>query len=456
MTDRRKRHRRLGALLAGAALAMSTETAWADTTLTIGTVNNADMVRMQALSGDYEKSHPGVHLNWVVLEENTLRQRLTTDIATHGGQFDVITIGAYEAPLWGAQRWLKPLDHLPADYEADDLLKNVREQLTVDGHLYAVPFYAEASITYYRTDLFARANLTMPDQPTWDQIRGFAQKLHDPAHGVYGICLRGKAGWGENMALLGTMVNSWGGRWFDEHWKPQIDTPPWHQAVNFYVDLLKHYGPPGPSDNGFNENLALFAAGRCAMWVDASVGGGTVANPKESQVAGRVGFARSPHQVTDKGSSWLWVWSLAIPSSSRRADAARDFILWATSRPYARKVAERYGAESTPPGTRESTYANPDYLVAAPFAKVTYDSLKAVDPAHPTLLPVPYKGIQIVSIPEFQAVATLVGRQIAGALAGRGNVDTLLHVAQGAVDRTMKRAGYYDNKPVIQKQEATP
>ncbi|TCV92408.1 sorbitol/mannitol transport system substrate-binding protein [Luteibacter rhizovicinus] len=429
--------------------------ALADTTLTIGTVNNADMVRMQALSSEYEKSHAGVHLNWVVLEENTLRQRLTTDIATHGGQFDVVTIGAYEAPLWGAQHWLQPLDNLPASYDVNDIFANVREQLTVDKHLYAVPFYAEASITYYRSDLFAQHGLTMPPSPTWDQMRDFAAKLHDPEHGMYGICLRGKAGWGENMALLGTIVNSYGGRWFDEQWRPQIDTPPWHQAVNFYVGLLSKYGPPGPSDNGFNENLALFAAGRCAMWVDASVGGGTVSDPKESRVAGKVGYARAPHQVTDRGSAWLWVWSLAIPASSKQTDAARDFILWATSREYLELVAARYGEAATPPGTRESTYASQAYLKAAPFAQVTYDSLRAVDPAHPTLLPVPYKGIQIVSIPEFQAVASLVGRLVAGALAGRGNVDDVLHTSQNAVNRTMKRAGYYD-APVVPKKEAQP
>jgi polyol transport system substrate-binding protein len=415
----------------------------ADVTLTVGTVNNADMVRMQALSAEYERGHPGVHLNWVVLEENTLRQRLTTDIATHGGQFDVMTIGAYEAPLWGAQKWLQPLDNLPADYELGDLFPNVREQLTVDGRLYAVPFYAEASITFYRKDLFAARGLAMPERPTWHEVRDFAAKLHDPEHGTYGVCLRGKAGWGENMALLGTIVNAHGGRWFDEQWRPQLDTPPWRQAVSFYVDLLSRYGPPGPSDNGFNENLALFAGGRCAMWVDASVAGGILVDPKESKVADKVGFARAPQQVTDRGSSWLWVWSLAIPASSRQVPAARDFILWATSRPYLQRVGERYGVASTPPGTRLSTYQSPAYMGAAPFAQVTFDSLRAVDPAHPTLLPVPYKGVQLVSIPEFQAVATLVGRLIAGTLAGRGKVDDVLTTCQNAVGRTMKRAGYY-------------
>ncbi|WP_394824617.1 ABC transporter substrate-binding protein [Pendulispora albinea] len=403
------------------------------------------MVRMQALSSEYERAHPGLRLNWVILEENTLRQRLTTDISTHGGQFDVMTIGAYEAPLWGAQQWLQPLDGLPADYELSDLFPNVREQLTAGGHLYAVPFYAEASITFYRKDLFAARGLTMPERPTWQQIRELAAALHQPDRGVYGICLRGKAGWGENMALLGTLVNAYGGRWFDPDWRPQIDTPPWHEAVSFYIDLLGRYGPPGPSDNGFNENLALFAAGRCAMWVDASVAGGTLVDPKESTVAAKVGFARAPQQVTDRGSSWLWVWSLAIPASSRQTQAARDFILWATSRAYLRKVGERYGVASTPPGTRLSTYEAPEYMAAAPFAKVTFDSLRAVDPAHPTLLPVPYKGIQLVSIPEFQAVATLVGRMVAGALTGRGQVDHVLRTCQNAVERTMKRAGYYRN-----------
>src|SRR5882762_5566152 len=178
-----------------AAVLLLGKEAWADASLTIGTVNNADMVRMQSLSGEYEATHPGVHLNWVVLEENTLRQRLTTDIATHGGQFDVVTIGAYEAPLWGAQRWLTPLDDLPTDYQLDDLFPTVRSQLTVDGHLFAVPFYAEASITFYRKDLFRARALTMPEQPTWQEVRDFAAKLHDPAHGTYGVCLRGKAGW---------------------------------------------------------------------------------------------------------------------------------------------------------------------------------------------------------------------------------------------------------------------
>ncbi|MHC1480390.1 ABC transporter substrate-binding protein [Frateuria aurantia] len=415
----------------------------AATTLTIGTVNNADMVRMQALTPDYEASHPGVKLHWVVLEENTLRQRLTTDIATGSGQFDVMTIGAYETPLWGSRHWLSPLDHLPADYGVDDLLPNVRAQLTENGHLYALPFYAEASITFYRKDLFKAHGLEMPATPSWQQIRTFADQLNDPEHGVYGICLRGKAGWGENMAIIGSMANAFGGRYFDMQWQPQFDTPPWHQAVRFYVDMLRKDGPPGVSANGFNESLALFAAGKCALWVDASVAGGVLTDRKQSQVADTVGFTRAPHAVTDRGSSWQYIWSLAVPVSSRQQAAATEFIAWATSRAYRDLVASRDGLAASPPGTRLSTYQNPAYMQQVPFAKVTLDSLLAVDPVKPTLLPVPYKGIQFATIPEFQAIGSLVGREISGVLAGRGDVDEVLRVSQQAVTRTMRRAGYY-------------
>ena len=143
---------------------------YADTTLTIATVNNSDMIRMQRLAKTFETQHPDIKLNWVVLEENVLRQRLTTDIATQGGQFDVLTIGMYEASLWGAKGWLSPMKDLPASYDIDDVFPSVRDGLSVKGQLYALPFYAESSMTYYRTDLFKAAGLDMPEKPTWTQI----------------------------------------------------------------------------------------------------------------------------------------------------------------------------------------------------------------------------------------------------------------------------------------------
>ena len=261
----------------------STALAQADT-LTIATVNNSDMIIMQELSSQWEEA-TGHELNWVVLEENVLRQRVTTDIATSGGQFDIITIGSYEAPIWGAQGWLVGLNDLGDDYHYDDLFDSVRNGLSHDGTLYAVPFYAESSFTFYRTDLFEAAGLEMPEQPTYEQIAEFAAALHDADNDLYGICLRGKPGWGENMAFVSTLVNAFGGRWFDEEWQPQLTSEPWVNAINYYVDLMNNYGPPGASTNGHNENRALFASGNCAMWIDATSAAGYIYNPSESQVA---------------------------------------------------------------------------------------------------------------------------------------------------------------------------
>ncbi|MGE7990414.1 ABC transporter substrate-binding protein [Pseudomonas sp. NPDC089554] len=410
-------------------------------TLTIATVNNNDMIRMQRLAKVFEQQHPDIKLKWVVLEENVLRQRLTTDIATQGGQFDVLTIGMYEAALWGEKGWLEPMTNLPADYNLDDVFPSVREGLSAKGTLYALPFYAEASITYYRKDLFQQAGLNMPEQPTWTQIGEFAAKLNQPDQGQYGLCLRGKAGWGENMALIGTVANAFGARWFDEQWKPEFNGSEWKNALTFYVDAMKQYGPPGASSNGFNENLALFNSGKCAIWVDASVAGSFVTDKSQSKVTDDTGFTFAPKEVTDKGASWLYSWALAIPASSKSKDAAKTFSTWATSQAYGQLVAEKEGVANVPPGTRASTYSDA-YLAAAPFAKVTLESLKRVNPKQPTLKPVPYVGIQLVTIPEFQAIGTQVGKLFSAALTGQMKVDQALAAAQQSTEREMKRAGY--------------
>ncbi|PMY31979.1 sugar ABC transporter substrate-binding protein [Pseudomonas sp. GW456-L14] len=410
-------------------------------TVTIATVNNSDMIRMQKLSKAFESEHPDIKLNWVVLEENVLRQRLTTDIATQGGQFDVLTIGMYEAALWGAKGWLQPMQDLPAAYDLQDIFPSVREGLSAKGTLYALPFYAESSMTYYRTDLFKDAGLVMPEHPTWEQIGEFAGKLNKPEQEQYGICLRGKAGWGENMALITTLANGFGARWFNEQWQPEFNGPEWKNALAFYVDTMKKAGPPGASSNGFNENLALFNSGKCAIWVDASVAGSFVTDKAQSKVSEHVGFTYAPQQVTDKGSAWMYSWALAIPTSSKAKDAAQTFATWATSKEYGALVAEKDGIANVPPGTRASTYSEA-YMQAAPFARVTLESLKVADPTRPTLKPVPYIGIQLVTIPEFQAIGTQVGKLFSAALIGQTTVDQALAAAQQTTEREMKRAGY--------------
>jgi len=411
-------------------------------TITIATVNNGDMITMKELSSNFTAKHPDIKLKWVTLEENILRQRVTTDVATQGGQYDVMTIGTYEVPIWGKQGWLTELNNLGANYDLNDILPAIKSGLMVDKKLYAAPFYGESSMVMYRKDLMKKAGLEMPKKPSWAFIRKAAKAMTDKKDGVYGICLRGKAGWGENVALITAMSNSFGARWFDEHWRPQFDTKEWHDTLQYYVDVMKKFGPPGASANGFNENLALFQTGKCGIWIDATVAGAFVTNKQDSQVADKVGFALAPDNGLGKRGNWLWAWTLAIPSSSKKAVAAKKFISWATSKEYTALVAQKKGWEKVPPGTRASLYQNPKYMQAAPFAQITLDSIQSADPIHPTVKPVPYVGIQFVAIPEFQGIGTAVGQQFSAALTGRSTVDQALANSQRLVVRTMRKAHY--------------
>lgn len=411
------------------------------TTLTIATVNNPDMVVMQKYAAQYEKE-TGVTLKWLVLDENTLRQRVTTDIATKGGQFDVITIGLYETPIWGKQGWLQPFDKFSEKYDVNDILPSVKDALSYQGKMYSVPFYAESSMTFYRKDLFDAAGLKMPETPTWTQIAEFAKKLDSKKTGVHGICIRGLPGWGENMALLGLMGNVFGGTQFNMDWTSAVNSKAWNNAINYYVDVANKYGPPGVVGNGFNENLNLMAEGKCAMWNDATVAAGLLFDPKRSKVADKLAFAQNPVESWKKGGAWLWAWSLGVPASSKNGDEARKFIEWATSKEYINMIGEKEGWVTIPPGTRKSTYANQKYLAAAPFAMPTLKAIEGATLVDNTAVPKPYVGINFPIIPEMQAINNQLGQQIAGALTGKSTVKAALDNAATNSDRIMKKAGY--------------
>ncbi|TQS72589.1 sugar ABC transporter substrate-binding protein [Rhodobacteraceae bacterium] len=431
------------ALMGACALGALATAASAETNITVATVNNGDMVRMQSYMDDFYAQHPDIKVEWVTLEENILRQRVTQDIATNGGQFDVMTIGNYEVPIWGERDWLVPLDDLSDAYDVDDLLPAIRGALSVDGTLYAAPFYGESAMVMYRTDLAEKAGVTIPENPTWTQIKDAAAKMTDKDAGIYGICLRGKPGWGENMAFISAMANSYGARWFDMDWRPEFDTDPWKATLTDYLDLMENYGPPGASSNGFNENLSLFQQGKCGMWIDATVAASFLTDPEESQVADNVGYAVFPNKEgVDNHGNWLWSWNLAIPKSSEKQEAAKAFVEWATSKEYTMLVADKEGWRAAPPGTRQSLYDNQEYLEAAPFAQLTIDTISTATPEKPSVQDVPYVGAQFVSIPEFQGIGTAVGQVFSAALAGQMDADQALSSAQSLTEREMRKAGY--------------
>ena len=402
--------------------------------LTIAVVNNGHMINMQKVAEAYT-AETGVKLNWVSLEEGVLREQVTSDTATSGGEYDVINIGMQEAPIWGAAGWIEPLN-FGASYDVDDMLPAIRNGLSHEGTLYAAPFYGESSMVMYRKDLTDAAGVKIADNDSWVNVKKAAAAIHNPAAGVYGACLRGKPGWGDNMAFITTVVNSFGGAWFDKDMRPTINSKEWKDAISFYVDLLGSYGPPGSEGNSFNEILALYNEGKCGMWIDATIAASFL-------TVDGVAYAQSPNAGNPVGANWLWAWAMAVPAGSPNAEESKKFIEWATSKAYIKAVADHpdFGWAKVPTGTRVSTYAYPEFKAVAGFASAEMAAIESAAPEATALKP--YVGVQFAAIPEFPEVGSAVAQEMAAALSGAKSVDAALAASQAAAEAIMSEAGYF-------------
>jgi sorbitol/mannitol transport system substrate-binding protein len=405
-------------------------------------VGNPQMVDIQKLTKDSFTKDTGIKVNYTVLPENELRDKVTQDVATGAGQYDVATVGAYEVPIWAKNGWLKPLDKYAdeASFDKADLLPPITKSLSgQDGKLYSLPFYGESSFLMYRKDILKQKGITMPQRPTWQQVASIAAKVDGAQPGMKGICLRGLPGWGEQFAPLTTVVNTFGGTWFTKSWQAQVDAGPFKQAVNFYVDLIKKHGEPGASQSGFTECLNAMSQSKVAMWYDATSAAGSLEDPNVSKVAGKVGYVQAP-TVKTKSSGWLWAWGWVMPKTTKNATNAGKFMTWASSKDYEKLVGNKLGWSRVPAGKRKSTYDIPQYKkAAAAFGPQTLQAIEEANPENPGVQPRPTIGVQFVDIPEFQDLGTKVSQDIAAAMAGKTTVDQALTKGQGLAENVAKK-----------------
>ncbi|WP_329129675.1 sugar ABC transporter substrate-binding protein [Streptomyces sp. NBC_01476] len=400
-------------------------------------VNNPQMEDLQKLTAANFTKSTGIKVNFTVLPEDDVRDKITQDFSSQAGQYDVATISNYEAPIYAKNGWLSPLTaKATADtsFDQNDILPAMRESLTYNGQIYAEPFYGESSFLMYRKDVFAAKNLTMPANPTWTQVADLAAKADGAQSGMKGICLRGQPGWGEMIAPLTTVVNTMGGTWFDKDWQAQLTSPAFTKATKFYVDLVRAHGEAGAPQSGFTECLNDLEQGKVAMWYDATSAAGSL-EAKESPVAGKIGYVPAPVEQT-KSSGWLYTWAWGLQKASKHQDDAWKFISWASGKGYENLVGKQLGWSRVPAGKRTSTYSNPSYVAASSaFAKPTLTALDAADPADPGVQPRPAPGIQFVGIPEFTDLGTQVSQQINAAIAGRTSVDSALKSSQSLAEK---------------------
>ena len=425
------------------------ESSSGDRVIKVATVENGPLVDIARLTPENFTSDSGITVEFTELPEQQLREVVTRDVAAGGGEFDVVLIGMYEAPIFGGQGLFKNLDDFTEgddDYDVEDILQPVRDGLSANGNLYAAPFYAESSFLMYRQDLLDDAGVTMPEEPTWDEVAAIARQIDTEE--TAGICLRGLAGWGDLGASFTTVLNTFGGTWWSADADgnvdaSQVDQPAFAEAANFYVDLVNDAGQTDAANSSFNQCLDQYKAGTVAMWYDATVAA-SILEEDDSEVQGLNGYVKAPVKDTDS-SGWLWSWALAIPESNENPDDAWEFIKWATSKDYIEQAAadDEIGWAGVPPGTRQSTYDRAEYQeAAAAFADITLEAINSVDPTDPGTTPRPGAGgIQFVGIPEWQGFGTECTEQLSGAIGGSQTTEEAIAACHDLAVEVAETAG---------------
>ncbi|HZG04189.1 MAG TPA: sugar ABC transporter substrate-binding protein [Streptomyces sp.] len=429
-----------GALLAACSGAGGTGSSGGDS-INVLMVNNPPMVELQKLTAAHFTKETGIKVNFTVLPENDVRDKISQDFSNQAGQYDVATISNYEAPIYAKNGWLHALDsYVEKDraFDQDDVLPPMQLSLTgEDGKLYGQPFYGESSFLMYRKDVFARHGLTMPEKPTWQQVADLAARVDAAEKDMKGICLRGLPGWGEVIAPLTTVVNTFGGTWFDQDWNARLTSPETKKAVKFYVDLVRKHGEAGAAQAGYAECLNNMTQGKTAMWYDATAGAGSL-EAAGSPVKGKIGYVPAPVEKTES-SGWLYTWAWGMQKASKNADNAWKFISWASSKEYEELVGKEIGWANVPAGKRASTYEHPQYKQeAGAFAEVTRSAIAEADPRDPGVQKRPAPGIQFVGIPEFTDLGTKVSQEISAAIAGRQSVEKALEKSQRLAEEVGK------------------
>lgn len=438
------------ALCVGLLLIAGTQVFAEDVTINIALANNPLSQALERVARE-NYSAPGVTVNIAVLPENDLRQKLTTEASTGGTTYDMFYVGPYEAANWARFGWLENLEpyfaalspEQKAWYDRDDLIKGMVGSLSLDGESYALPFYGESSFIMYNKELFAEKGLTMPDQPSWDEIYELAKQIHDPENGIVGMTMRGAPGWGMSGAPFVTMVNAFGGRFYDMDWNATVDTEEQRGAWAMYKKILREAGQADILSYTYNECIALMQSGKCGIYYDAT----SIAPPLEAEgsaVKGKVGYVMPPHQKMKSNTAWLWNWAMGLnpKTTDAKKQAVFDFMLWATSKDFIKLTVELdpTGA-STPPASRASTYKLPVYA-KAPYAEMTLKTLESTDFTKPTLEPVPYVGLQYIAIPEFADAGTRMTEYLADYVVDKITLDEAISRTQDLFNQVAEDGDY--------------
>lgn len=328
----------------------------------------------------------GIKLVAETYPEDQFRQKSLVELSSGAGTLDVfMSQPPQEGRKYKSAGWYEDLNTFvkdPAqtgpDYNFADFLPGTITFETIDNALIGIPIQLEVEMLFYRKDLFEAKGLAVPK--TLEELEAAAKALHDPNGGVFGIASRGKKA--AAVTMFSNYLYNFGGDWLDKDRNPTINSTEAVDAITYYGNLLKNYGPPGSVNNHWNEVVALFQQGKVAMFTDASVFYANVENPEASTVAGKVGYAPFPAGPKDN-TYWLSGWGLSMAASSKNKGAAWYFIQWATSPAMAKLTQVNKVA-----GARQSVWDSAEGKAAFPADWTEAYVISSSKAAHPDRPPV--------------------------------------------------------------------
>jgi ABC-type glycerol-3-phosphate transport system substrate-binding protein len=374
----------------------------------------------------------GIKVRFVVYPELQLREKIVMDMVSRQGAYDVIALDCVYVREFAEKDWIYPLDEFVTKEELSDFFEKVLGMFTYKGHLYGLPVYSEITHLMYRKDIFEEKGISVPE--TFDELWEVAEKLNNPPN-IYGIAMRGLRGDGMNVYTWTSFLRGFGGKFFDENWRPVFNNEEGVKATEFYANILRNFGPPGVSSYTWDDVQSAFTSGKVAMIIDANNFMTRIEDPTKSIIAGKIGYAMIPAGPAGRYPG-IYSMGLAISKVGAKTEkeklAAAEFIKWATSFDMQLDCALQKGVVSS---ARKSVFENPAFQ--AKFGEDSYpgwlsSTVKSYELADPNFRPL---------IPEWREVGNIIGIAVEQVIAGEKSAKEALDWAAKEVERIMREAG---------------
>jgi len=318
----------------------------------------------------------GIEIDYLVVSENEYWSKLSIDLSSGAGEFDVFMSGASLNWGYASANQIQPLDPYmndptltPEDWDYDDFYEWAISSQRWDGtpgpeglgagELWALPINAVNSIITYRKDIFEEYDIAVPD--TWEDWSNVVYEIQEKTGGevdgqpFYSVAMRGAP---DMTTLSGPFVSglfSYGASDFNDDLTPAMNEPAAVEYQTIYMDAIKDTGTPEwPSQMWFDVQNG-FGSGQYAMVFDVADFVPTFES-EGSAVAGKLGYALPPAGPDGFRNSFPWCWGLSMNSQAEgdTAKAAWMFIMWASSKDTMVTFAE----QGTWP-TRDSVWNDP-------------------------------------------------------------------------------------------------